>query len=190
LLVLSVGAGAWVALARPELLSQSDQATMAAVVAAAPGGTSGAAWGVGGVLGIAATATALRLWGPLVLLTGGLAIAWLAVGAPAVAEQTTARASVRPLADAARRRFPAPGTLVFYGPEARAIVVYVGHPIPTLGRDATRITPGMGVIATLPAYQVLAENGYVGDSLAMAEGRIGNLERGTLVLAEGRRPTP
>ena len=190
LLVLSVGAGAWVALARPELLSQSDQATMAAVVGATPGGPSGAALIVGSVLGIAATATALRLWGPLVLLTGALAIAWLAVGAPAVAEQTTARASVRPFAEAARRRFPAPGALAFYGPEARTIIVYVGHPIPTLRRDATRITPGMGIIATLPAYQVLAQNGYVGDSLAMAEGQIGNLERGTLVLAEGRRPTP
>jgi 4-amino-4-deoxy-L-arabinose transferase-like glycosyltransferase len=189
-LVLAVGAGAWVALARPDLLSRSDQATMAAVVAAAPFGASGAAAIVGTALGVAATATALRLWGPLLGLTVGLAGLWLALGAPAVAEQTTARASLRSLAETARRRFPAPGALAFYGPESRSIVVYVGHPVPTLGRDASRIAPGMGIIATLPAYQVLAQNGYVGDSIAMAEGQVGNLEQGTLVLAEGRRPVP
>jgi 4-amino-4-deoxy-L-arabinose transferase-like glycosyltransferase len=189
LLIVVVGAGAWVALARPELLSRSDQATMAAVVAAAPFGSSGAAAIVGVVLGVAATATALRLWGPLVGMTAVLATAWLAFGAPAVAEMTTARGSFRAFAETAKRRFPTPGSLAFYGPESRAIVVYVGHPVASLQRDAGRITPGMGIIATLPAFQVLAQNGYVGDSLAMAEGQVGNLERGTLVLAEGRRPT-
>jgi hypothetical protein len=140
---------------------------------------------VGTLVGVAGAAVALRLWGPLVALTGTLAIGWLAVGAPRVAAATTDAVSFRDLARTVRERYPAGAPLAFYGPAVRTVVVYVGRPIPSLGRRATAIAAGMGVIATLPAYQALAQGGYVGDTLAVAEGRTGNLERNTLVLAEG-----
>jgi 4-amino-4-deoxy-L-arabinose transferase-like glycosyltransferase len=185
LLLVAGGLAAWVALARPDLLSRSDQDTMAAVLGAMPGGRGTLAMIVGTLVGVAGAAVALRLWGPLVALTGTLAIGWLAVGAPRVAAATTDAVSFRDLARTVRERYPAGAPLAFYGPAVRTVVVYVGRPIPSLGRRATAIAAGMGVIATLPAYQALAQGGYVGDTLAVAEGRTGNLERNTLVLAEG-----
>jgi hypothetical protein len=42
------------------------------------------------------------------------------------------------------------------------------------------------VIATAATYERLAAAGLVGERLVTGEGQIGNLDRGTLVLAEGR----
>ena len=39
---------------------------------------------------------------------------------------------------------------------------------------------------TEPAYRALADAGYVGPPLAAATGRVGALERATVLLAEGR----
>jgi 4-amino-4-deoxy-L-arabinose transferase-like glycosyltransferase len=186
LLLVAGGVAAWIALARPEWLSRSDRDTMDAVLDAMPGGRGALAVVTGALVGIATTVVALRLWGPLLTATGALAVGWLAVAAPRIAAATTDATSFRELARVARERFPPASALAFYGPVVRTVVVYVGRPIPSLGRQASRIAAGMGVIATLPAYQALAQGGYVGDSLAVVEGRTGNLERGTLVLAEGR----
>ena len=62
--------------------------------------------------------------------------------------------------------------------------------MPTLARDKSRIMPGLGVIATAPAYARLSADGLLGDALVVGEGRIGNLERGTLVLGEGTKKIP
>jgi hypothetical protein len=176
------------ALARPDLLSRSDRDSMEAVLKAIPGGRGTAAMVAGTLIGVTGAAVALRLWGPLVALTGALAVGWLAVGAPRVTAATSDATSFRALATAARDRYPAGTPLVFYGPAVRTVVVYVGRPIPSIGRHASRITAGMGVIATLPAYQALAQSGYVGETISVEEGRTGNLERDTLVLAEGMTP--
>jgi len=190
-LAIAVGGTAiWVALARPDLLSRSDQTTLANFLSVVPGRTGTAALVAGTLLGMAAAAIALRLWGPLVALTGSLAVGWFAVGAPSVAAAVPSAVSLRRFAHDAQERFPAPGDLAFWGLSIRSVVVYAGRPIPTLDRDESRITPGLGVIATSAAYERLAAAGLVGARLVVGEGQVGNLERGTLVLAVGRPPTP
>jgi 4-amino-4-deoxy-L-arabinose transferase-like glycosyltransferase len=189
LVVMLGGAAAFLVLARPDLLSRADQEALSALLAALPGRTAVALL-IGALLGIGGAAVALRLWGPLLAVTGALAIGWFAVGAPAVEAGAPDATALRRFADAARTRFPEPSDLVFYGPPVRSVVVYVGHPVPTLARDKSRITPGLGVIATAPAYARLSADGLLGDALVVGEGRIGNLERGTLVLAEGTKKIP
>jgi 4-amino-4-deoxy-L-arabinose transferase-like glycosyltransferase len=183
LVVVLGGAAAFLVLARPDLLSPADQATLGTFLAAMPGRASVALL-AGALLGIGGAAVALRLWGPLLAVTGALAVGWFAVGAPAVAAAAPAATSLRRFAYAARERFPGPAALAFFGLPVRSIVVYVGHPVPTLARDRSRIVPGLGVIATAPAYARLSADGLLGQPLVIGEGQIGNLEHGTLVLAE------
>lgn len=186
LVVVAGGAAAAVVLARPQLLSPSDQATLADVLTALRGR---AAVGivVGALLGFVGTAVALRLWGPLVAATGALVVGWFVVGAPAVAAATP---SFRRFAEAARTTFPGSTDLAFWGLPVRSVVVYVGHPVPSLDRDRDRISPGLGVIATVPAYARLAADGRLGAPIVTGEGQIENVERGKLVLAEGREKIP
>ena len=187
---LVVGAAlAWVALARPDLLSRSDQATLADALASLPGRRTTAALLAGALLGTAATAVALRLWGPLLAVTGALVVGWFAIGGPTLAADDPAAPSLRRFAAAAHERYPGDGRLAFFGLPVRSVVVYAGRPIPSLARDAERITPGLGVIATARAYERLAADGRVGAPLARGTGRIGNVDDGTLVLAEGREKT-
>ncbi len=142
---------------------------------------------VGVLLGFAGTAVVLRLWGPLVAATGALALGWFIVGAPAVDAATP---SFRRFAEEAHRSFPGSTALAFWGPPVRSVVVYVGHPVPSLDRDRARIEPGLGVIATVPAYARLAADHRLGPPIVRAEGQIANVERGMLVLAEGREKIP
>jgi 4-amino-4-deoxy-L-arabinose transferase-like glycosyltransferase len=186
-LLVAGAAAAWIALARPELLSRSDQTTVRTLLSALPGGRSTAAALAGATLGAAATAVALRLWGPLVAVTAALVAGWFAA-APAATDGSVA--SLRRFAVAARERFPADGHLAFFGLPVRSVVVYAGRPIPSLDRDPARITPGLGVIAGPRAYERLVADGRLGEPLARGEGRVGNLDDGTLVLAEGRAKTP
>ena len=185
-MTLVAGGGVtWFALARPDLLSRSDQATIGTLLGALPAGPGTTAMVIGVVLGITTMTVAFRLWGPLIAVTGALSIGWFAVGAPAV-DAAPGTASLRRFAQAAAERFPATDGLAFYGEPIRSVVVYVGHPIPTLARDTSRITPGLGLVTTLRAYERLAAAGVVGPPLVTAEGQIGSLERGTVVLAESR----
>jgi 4-amino-4-deoxy-L-arabinose transferase-like glycosyltransferase len=191
LLALVVGGTAiWVALARPDLLSRSDQDRIGNLLAVVPGRTGTAALVGGVLLGMAGAAVALRLWGPLVALTGALTAGWFAVGGPTVAAAVPSSASLRGLAVEAGTRFPPPAPLAFYALPVRSMVVYAGRPIPSLERDDRRIEPGLGLIVREGAYDRLAAAGLVGERLAVGEGQIGNLERGTLVLTTGRRNIP
>jgi 4-amino-4-deoxy-L-arabinose transferase-like glycosyltransferase len=189
--VLAVGGAVTaIALARPDLLARSDEGVVADLVATVPGGAPVIAALVGTLLGVGAVATALRLWGPLVAVTGALTLGWIAVGAPAMAVQADAGRSLRTFAEAALAHFPGPTALAFYGEPVRSIVVYVGHPVRSLDRSVLDITPGLGVIAPEPAYRVLAARGHLGPPLATGSGQTGNLERGTLVVAEGLEKAP
>jgi hypothetical protein len=112
------------------------------------------------------------------------------VGGPAAAPPrldaaTSVHDSLKAFGIQAGARFPPDRPLAFYGDVVRPVVVYVGRPVPSLGRRPDDIAPGQGIVAFEPAYRALAEAGYVGPPLATAEGRIGNVERATLVLAEG-----
>ena len=189
LVVTLGGAAAFLVLARPDLLSRADQTTLAALLAALPG-RAAVALLIGALLGIGGAAVALRLWGPLLAVTGALAAGWFAVGAPAVAAVAPDATSLRRFAEAARERFPGPSALAFYGLPVRSVVVYVGHPVPSLARDKSRIVPGLGVIATAPAYARLSADGLLGQPIVVGEGQIGNLARGTLVLAERSEKSP
>jgi 4-amino-4-deoxy-L-arabinose transferase-like glycosyltransferase len=181
-------AGALVYLGHPEALSGSDQMTRDAFLKAF-GGTRVAAIAIGGVAGMAAAAIAWRAWRALVALIAAVSVLWMAVGEPALDAATTRRDTLKPFALEAAARFPPERGLAFYGATVRPIVVYAGRPIPTLGRRPERIVSGQGVIVAEPAYRALADAGYVGPPLAAATGRVGALERATVLLAEGRTPT-
>lgn len=187
IILVAGGAAAWIALAQPDLLSRSDQATVATFLGAVPGGAATTAAVVGALLGMAATATALGQWGALMALAGALSLGWFAIGVPVTERRASAERSFRAFAEAVAEHYPAPAPVAFYGEVVRSVVVYARRPIPSLDRDARRIALGEGIIATPAAYLVLSHGGYLGPTLAVGQGRTGNLERGTLVLAEGTK---
>jgi 4-amino-4-deoxy-L-arabinose transferase-like glycosyltransferase len=187
--VAGAAAGALVYLTRPAWLSASDQVTREAVLTALGGARATAAL-IGLVAGMGAVAIACRAWGGLVALVAGASVAWLVAGEPRLEVATSRRDSLKAFGLEAAARFPPGRPLVFYGATVRPVVVYVGRPVPSLGRHPENIAPGQGLIAFEPAYRALAAAGYVGPPLATASGRIGNVERATLVLAEGAAPPP
>jgi len=188
--VLVVSAAALVYIEHPAVLSQSDQLTRDAILRAL-GGVEATAALIGIVAGMIAVAIACRAWGGVAALVGAASVVWLAIGEPALDVATSSRDSLRAFGRDAATLFPPGRPLAFYGPTIRPVVVYVGRPVPSLEKRPERVVPGQGVIMFEPAYRALAEGGYVGPPLATASGRIGNVERATLVLAEGAvRPPP
>ncbi len=118
----------------------------------------------------------------------GVAV-WYGGGVPQHERTVAAGDSLRPFAEAVAARYPPPAPLAFYGPPVRSVVVYARRHAPSLGWHGDAVTPGLGVIATEPAYRELAARETVGPPLLSAEGRTGNRARGRIVLAEGlRRP--
>lgn len=176
-----------VVLLNPDVLARSDRVTLEAFLAVL-GGRAPAAAGLGMIAGMAAVLIGCQLWGPLATLVGAGALGWLAVGAPAVEAASSRRDSTAAFARAVAARVPRDQPLAFYGSPVRSVVVYLGRPVPSLRRRPAAITPGLAVIAFKPAYDALAQSGYVGPPLAEGAGRIGNIARGELVLAEGRVP--
>ncbi len=185
--VALAAAGAGVYLGYPAVLSGSDQMTRDAFLRAF-GGVRAAAAVIAVVAALAAAAITWRAWRGLIVLVAAASVAWMAFGEPALEAATTRRDTLIPFAREAAARFPPGRSLAFYGATVRPVVVYVGRPIPTLGRRPERIAPGMGVIVLEPARRALAASGHLGPPLATATGRVGALERATLVLAEGRAP--
>lgn len=189
---VAVAAGVFAAgavyLQHPALLSQSDQLTRDAALAAL-----GSPWAlamlIGVLAGMVAVAIACRAWAGLVVLVGAASVLWLIAGEPALEAATSRRDSLAAFARDAAARFPPGRPLAFYGAGVRPVVVYVGRPVPSLGRAPDRIAPGSGIIAFEPAYRALAKAGYVGPPLAIGAGRIGNVDRAVLVLAEGQAPS-
>ncbi len=182
--VLLVAAGA--VLARPALLSASDRSTLAALLALTPGGAPGAAALLGVAVGVAVGIVALEAWPLALALTAAATMAWMLVGVPALEQATSRRDSLRAFAAVVAARFPPPAPVVFVGPVIRPLVVYVGRTVPVV--EAEAVTDGMGVIAPEAEYTRLVERARAGPPLALAEGRIGNLARARIVLAEGIGP--
>jgi 4-amino-4-deoxy-L-arabinose transferase-like glycosyltransferase len=185
--LLAVLAAAWVALSYPDRLSPADQEVLAVVESIVPGEGSGLAVVAGLAAGVLGVVVACQAWGALAAATFAVTLAWMTIGMPLLEQATTQRDSLRAFAEAVAARFP-DQPLAFYARPVRAVIAYVGRPIPALERRATRIVPGTGIIALEPAHAALAAAGYVGPPLATGAGRVGNLERATLVLAEGREP--
>lgn len=179
-------AGAFVALARPDLLARSDRVTVDAFVGAL-GGRGVAAALLGVTVGVVAGAIAIRAWSVIAAGVAVVGAAWLLVAVPRMEADTATRASFKPFAMEAAARFR-DQPLAFYGKTVRQIVVYAERPVPALAREPGRITPGMGVIAFEPAHRALSEAGIVGPVVAAGSGRLGNMSHGTLTLSEGRVP--
>jgi len=173
-------------LAHPGLLSASDRSTLAALLAVTPGGAPGAAALLGVAVGLTAGVVVLEAWPLALALTAAAAIAWMLVGVPALEQAASRRDSLRAFADIVAARFPPPAPVVFVGPVIRPLVVYLGRTAPAVAPEA--ITDGMGLIATEAEYARLVERARAGPPLALAEGRIGNLARARIVLAEGIGP--
>jgi 4-amino-4-deoxy-L-arabinose transferase-like glycosyltransferase len=188
--VVAVSVAALVYIEHPAVLSESDRLTRDAILSAL-GGVEATAALIGIVAGMLAVTVACRAWGGVVMLVAAAGLAWLVFGEPALDVATSSRDSLKPFGREAAVLFPPGRPLAFYGPTIRPVVVYVGRPVPSLERRPERVEPGHGLIVFEPAYRALAEGGYVGPPLATASGRIGNVERATLVLAEGTvRPPP
>ena len=167
-------------------LSRSDQGNAAAVVGIIekiPGGSSTAVAVVAVLAGVVLLSVALRAWRVLVTLTMAGSIAWMAAGAPALEAQESRRDSLKPFAALVAARRPPPAEIVFYGPPIRSLVVYLGRHVPSV-REAGALAPGQNVIATEDAFRRLTVAARVGPPLLSAEGRVGNLGRERVVLAE------
>ena len=187
LFVAAIASAALVYIEHPSMLSESDRLTRDAILSAL-GGVEDTAALIGIVAGMLAVAIACRAWGGVVVLVAAASALWLAIGEPALDVATSGRDSLAPFARQAAALFPPGRPLAFYGPAVRPVVVYVGRPVPSLERRPERIVPGQGVIAFEQAYRTLASHGVLGPPLATASGRIGNVERATLVLAEAVHP--
>ncbi|HEV7735072.1 MAG TPA: glycosyltransferase family 39 protein [Candidatus Binatia bacterium] len=182
-MVLVVVGTAALVLQRPDLLARSDRSTVEAFMAAL-GGPSRIAMLIGLLSGVVAVAVAAQAWGAIAALIAAASLLWLVLVAPQIEAETSRRDSVKPFGLAVKEHIAADQPLAFYGPPVRAVVVYAERNIPSLHRQPDRITLGMGVIAFAPAHQALVNTGYVGPALATGSGRIGNITRGELVLAE------
>jgi 4-amino-4-deoxy-L-arabinose transferase-like glycosyltransferase len=187
LFVAAIAGAALVYIEHPSMLSESDRLTRDAILSAL-GGVEDTAALIGIVAGMFTVAIACRAWGGVVVLVAAASALWLAIGEPALDVATSGRDSLAPFARQAAALFPPGRPLAFYGPAVRPVVVYVGRPVPSLDRRPERIVPGQGVIAFEQAYRTLASHGVLGPPLATASGRIGNVERATLVLAEAVHP--
>ncbi|HLK10957.1 MAG TPA: glycosyltransferase family 39 protein [Candidatus Binatia bacterium] len=185
---LAIVAGVGAVVVRPALLSASDRSNLDALLAATPGGAPAAAALLGVGIGVLVGVTALEAWPiGLGLLAAGSAV-WMVAGVPALEQAASRRDSLRAFAAAVAARFPPPAPIVFSGAPIRPLVVYLGRDVPVAGPDG--IAAGVGVIATEPEYRRLVEHARAGPPLALAEGRVGNLARDRIVLAEGVGPRP
>jgi hypothetical protein len=63
----------------------------------------------------------------------------------------------------------------------RQVLLYLDHPVPPMS-TAVAATPGLGVIATESAYMQLGRAAPLSAPLLVAEGRIGNLGRGRVMM--------
>jgi 4-amino-4-deoxy-L-arabinose transferase-like glycosyltransferase len=178
-LVATVG----VLLATPRLpLSSSDRETVEAVLAVVPGGRGALVATLGFVLGVVIAAAVWRAWAAAIGLTTLATLAWMAFGTPAVEQAVSRRDSLKPFALAVATRHPRPDPVAFWGETIRAVAVYVGRPVPRVGRNG--LTPGVAVIVRERDLGRIARLGVLGVPVEIAEGRTDNTERGRVVLLD------
>ena len=128
-------------------------------------------------------AVAWRAWAAVVALVAAATILWMAAGQPALEAAISQRDSLKPFARAVAARYPAPAPLAFWGEATRPVAVYVGRPMPTLRRPE-ELTPGLALVGSEPALWGLLEAGVIGFPMLEAEGRVGNVARGRVILVE------
>jgi 4-amino-4-deoxy-L-arabinose transferase-like glycosyltransferase len=169
-------------------LSRSDRATFAAVLPALPGGAATAAAAAAFLVGVLLVVVALRAWPALVAVVAAGTAAWMVFAMPAVARLVSERDSLKAFARDVAEHYPKPGSLVFYPEPIRSVAVYLGRPVPTVGRDA--LTPGLAVVTTDDSHRALLQAGVLGVPVLVARGRVGNVKRGWAICAEVLAPQP
>jgi 4-amino-4-deoxy-L-arabinose transferase-like glycosyltransferase len=179
--VLAVGFGPWAADGALDLLSTSDRSRLAALASVLPGGASGMVAAVGFLAGLVIVGIAWRAWGAVLVATAVVALAWIALVAPALERTISERDSLKAFAQAVGATYPAPAALGFDRRILRPVVVYAGRRIPTLRRRQTR-TPGLVLIGTGVLYRERLGAGTAGPPLLIATGRIGNAGRDDVVV--------
>jgi hypothetical protein len=126
---------------------------------------------------------ACRAWRAIVGLVVAGGVAWMVAGQPALEQAIARRDTLKPFAAEVATRFPPPAPVVTYAEESiRPLVVYLGRRVPTVHRR-DELRPG-AVVTTEATWRRLAAAGLLGPPVATAEGRIGNVERTRIVLAE------
>jgi 4-amino-4-deoxy-L-arabinose transferase-like glycosyltransferase len=181
--IAAAGLGALALAARLLPLSPSDRSTLDALLRIAPGGRSGAVAGVGFLAGVLLVALAWRAWAALVTVVAAAMLLWMAAGQVALEAAVSRRDSLAPFARAAAARYPPPARLAFWGESIRPVAVYVGRPMPTL-RRSEQLAPGLALVGSEPAMRALSDSGVVGYPMFSAEGRLGNVARGRVILLE------
>lgn len=179
---------AWV-LTNPDRLSESDRGTLSHL-ASAVGGPDQLLRMLGTVVGLTSAVVVLRSWPTLVACVATMSLFWSWSVTPLMDAAMSREASFKSFARAVAVRVPAHQPIAFWGKVVRPVVVYLGRPAPSLARTRARLTPGMALLVPLPAWERLQRDGLVGDVLLRGDGRVGNLEHGTLVLAEVSAPPP
>src|SRR5439155_1677648 len=102
---------------------------------------------------------------------------------PALALVSSQRDSLKPFARAVAARYPPPAALAFWRDPIRPVAVYVGRPLPTY-RRREELLPGLALVGSESALRDLLRAGVVGFPTLSAEGRLGNVARGRVVLLE------
>ncbi len=181
--VAAAGLGGLALAARSLSLSPSDRSTLDALWRIVPGGPSAAVAGVGFVAGVLLVALAWRAWAALVAVVATAVVLWMAVAQPALEAAISRRDSLKPFASGVAARYPPPARLAFWGDTIRPVAVYVGRPMPTLRRRED-IAPGLALVGSEAAMRRLLDAGVVGFPVLSAEGRLGNVARGRVMLLE------
>ena len=181
--VAAAGLGGLALAARSLSLSPSDRSTLDALWRIVPGGPSAAVAGIGFVAGILLVALAWRAWAAVVAVVATAVVLWMAVAEPALEAAISRRDSLKPFASSVAARYPPPARLAFWGDTIRPVAVYVGRPMPTFRRRAD-LAPGLALVGSEPAMRRLLDAGVVGFPMLSAEGRLGNVARGRVMLLE------
>ena len=181
--IAAAGLGGLALAARSLPLSPSDRSTLDALWRIVPGGPSAAVAGVGFVAGVLLVALAWRAWAALVAVVATAVVLWMAVAQPALEAAISRRDSLKPFASGVAARYPPPARLAFWGDTIRPVAVYVGRPMPTFRRRAD-IAPGLALVGSEAAMRRLLDAGVVGFPVLSAEGRLGNVARGRIMLLE------
>jgi 4-amino-4-deoxy-L-arabinose transferase-like glycosyltransferase len=180
LATLTTAVTGWVLL-HPEWLSESDR-TVLADVTGALGGPEQLQRVVGTMAGVTAAVLALRAWPTVVscLAAIGFFCIWSIV--PIADHTRSQRDSFKPFATAVAARVRPEQPLVFWSDVVRSVVVYAGRPIPSLERQRDRLVAGQALLVRPEGFARLQREGRVGEALLRHTGRLGNLERGELIL--------
>ncbi|HUE30415.1 MAG TPA: glycosyltransferase family 39 protein [Verrucomicrobiae bacterium] len=183
LAAVAAGAVALAAVVPAPPLSPSDRSTLDALLGVAPGGPAVAVAAVGFVAGVLLVALAWRAWAALLALVAAGTVLWMAAGQPALEAAISRRDSLAPFARAVAARYPPPARLAFWQETIRPVAVYVGRPMPPLRRPK-QLAAGLALVGSEPALSSLLDAGVIGFPRLEAEGRMGNLARGRVLLLE------